>query len=103
MVRSNCGVHASMRLTMIVCAAAHAAGAAADMVKIPVMVGESAELLPMERGDVLIHTERTVHGSGPNMSNSWRCVGVGLLPGLLPCMYAGLHGVCGDCRGVQDA
>lgn len=34
--------------------------------------GERAELVPMQRGDVVVHCERVVHGSGPNMSPNWR-------------------------------
>jgi len=34
--------------------------------------GERAELVPLKRGDVVVHTERVVHGSGPNMTDGWR-------------------------------
>lgn len=29
--------------------------------------------VPMKRGDVLVHRERVVHGSGANLSTNWRC------------------------------
>jgi hypothetical protein len=38
------------------------------------VAGERAVLVPMRRGDVLVHHERVVHGSGPNMTDKWRCV-----------------------------
>ncbi|KAL6761836.1 PhyH-domain-containing protein [Haematococcus lacustris] len=34
---------------------------------------ERAVLLPMSRGDVVVHREHVVHGSGPNVSSQWRC------------------------------
>lgn len=37
--------------------------------------GESAALVPIKRGDVVALSDRVVHGSGPNNSSSWRCVG----------------------------
>ncbi|GFH25031.1 PhyH-domain-containing protein, partial [Haematococcus lacustris] len=33
---------------------------------------ERAVLLPMSRGDVVVHREHVVHGSGPNVSSQWR-------------------------------
>lgn len=28
--------------------------------------------MPIKRGDITVHNERVIHGSGPNLSNGWR-------------------------------
>jgi ectoine hydroxylase-related dioxygenase (phytanoyl-CoA dioxygenase family) len=28
--------------------------------------------VPIKRGDITVHNERVIHGSGPNLSNGWR-------------------------------
>ncbi|KAF5841530.1 hypothetical protein DUNSADRAFT_12458 [Dunaliella salina] len=35
--------------------------------------GERAALVPIQRGDIVAHSDRVVHGSGPNLSSQWRC------------------------------
>ncbi len=34
--------------------------------------GEKARMVPMKRGDVVVHRENVVHGSGPNVTDQWR-------------------------------
>jgi hypothetical protein len=34
--------------------------------------GERAALVPIKRGDIVAHSDRVVHGSGPNNSAQWR-------------------------------
>ncbi len=35
---------------------------------------EGAVYVPISRGDITVHNERVVHGSGPNLSSGWRKV-----------------------------
>ena len=37
---------------------------------------EGAVYVEISRGDITVHDERVIHGSGPNMSSSWRKVGL---------------------------
>lgn len=38
---------------------------------------EGAVYVPIARGDITVHNERVVHGSGPNLSSGWRKVRLG--------------------------
>eukprot|EP00983_Pelagomonas_calceolata_P067203 1149402-Pelagomonas_calceolata.AAC.1 len=42
--------------------------------------GERAALVPIKRGDVVAHSDRVVHGSGPNLSSQWRCAAQACFP-----------------------
>jgi len=33
---------------------------------------DTSHLVPINRGDITIHNERIIHGSGPNLSDGWR-------------------------------
>lgn len=33
---------------------------------------DEVHYVPIKRGDITVHNERVIHGSGPNLSNGWR-------------------------------